>query len=620
MMRRFNFCEKWIAWVMGCLDSSFVSVLVNGSPTNEFKMEKGVRQGDPLAPFLFLMVAEGLNGIMRQAVATGNFIPLKIGRTVPVEIALLQFADDALFFGEAQVQNVLALKCVLRCYELVSGMKVNFHKSKLTGVSVSDDIIARFAALLHCRVMEIPFVYLGLPVGGNPRRVCTWDPVVAKLTRRLSVWKGKHLSFGGRLCLVKSVLSALPLYFISCYRMPKGVVKKCNQIMMRFLWGGTEEDRKIAWVRWAQICRPKAEGGLGVKDLESFNLALLGKWRWRLLQNQEQLWCRVLLAKYGNGLRSKKSVWWRDLELTCGTSAVGRWFDNSLCKRLGDGKDTLFWQESWHGHNSFQDKFGALFQISEQQNASIAEMGGWEENRWVWRLQWHGRIEGELADQLVMLTRILDCTSLIRDKKDAWFWIKESDGQYSVSSAYEVLFEPNGELEEFCFKTLWKILAPSNALAVGWKVLINRIQTRDNLLRRQIQVIDSRCPLCNDLNESVTHLFFSCSLTWQVWSRIFNWMGVYAVFSAEPKDHFHQFCGLFPFVKKNGLMSIWISVIWHIWMGRNAAVFREGSFTPDDVFELSRMKSWEWLRAKCSNFLHGTFEWHNEPICCLTDM
>lgn len=103
MIRRFNFCEKWISWVMGCLNSSFVSVLVNGSPTDEFKMEKGVRQGDTLAPFIFLIVAEGLNGILRQALTTGKFTPLKIGMRDIVEVLLLQFANDALFTGEANL-------------------------------------------------------------------------------------------------------------------------------------------------------------------------------------------------------------------------------------------------------------------------------------------------------------------------------------------------------------------------------------------------------------------------------------------------------------------------------------------------------------------------------------
>lgn len=211
-------------------------------------MEKEIREGDPLAPFLFLIVAEGLNGMMRQAVTVNRFSPLKFSGSSEVQVSLLQFADDVLFIGESILQNVMTLKCILRCFELVSGMKVNFHKSKLVGISLSDSMLNRFTSLLNCKFMQIPFTYLGLHVGGNPRGLSFWDPVIAKLKKRLSSWKGNHLSFGGRLCLVKSVLSALLLYYISFYKMPKGVVQKCKQLMMRFLWSGSDEVRKIAWV------------------------------------------------------------------------------------------------------------------------------------------------------------------------------------------------------------------------------------------------------------------------------------------------------------------------------------------------------------------------------------
>lgn len=618
MMRRFNFNERWVSWVMGCLKSSYVSVLVNGSPTGEFKMEKGIRQGDPLAPFLFLMVAEGLNGIMRRAMFTDHFAPLKVGSRDKVDVALLQFADDALFFGEATLQNILTLKCILRCFELTSGLKVNFAKSKLAGVSITATETNRFAALLHCRVMELPFVYLGLPIGGSPRRLTFWEPVIQKLRKRLSSWKSKNLSFGGRVCLVKSVLSALPLYFISCYRMPKGVIKKCNQIMMRFLWGGSEEDRKIAWVSWAQLCKTKAEGGLGIKDLDSFNVALLGKWRWRLLQNQNLLWCRVLLAKYGPGSKSKKSSWWVDLYACCGENSLGNWFDNGICRRIGEGDDTSFWEDNWHGTGKFQEQFVDLYGVSCQQNKKIAEMGQWINGSWTWSLQWNGSVDGELQVQLNEVMRIVSSFSLIQGKKDCWFWTREREGIFTVKSAYEaIFFKEIGDTEE-CFSLLWKLLAPSNCLAFGWRVLLNRVQTKDNLIRRHVQLSDCLCPLCSSHEETVMHLLFFCQHAWLVWSHVFKWLGINFVQPSSCKEHFVQFGGLLVGIKKVGFMSIWVSVIWHIWQSRNEAVFRGGSLTPEEIFDNCRMRSWEWLRAKCKTFSYSIYEWFNEPVSCLS--
>lgn len=196
MLRRLGLYAKWFGWIEGCIQSASVSVLVNGSPTDEFRMDKGLRQDDPLAPFLFLIVAEGLSGMMRQARRLNLYKGFKVGRD-GVEVSLLQFADDTLFICEPSTQNVLVMKSMLRCFKLMSGLKVNFFKNKLAGVSLATDALLWYANLLHCKTMEVPLIYLGIPVGANPRKKNTWDPLLSKLQKRLSLWKSKTLSFGG---------------------------------------------------------------------------------------------------------------------------------------------------------------------------------------------------------------------------------------------------------------------------------------------------------------------------------------------------------------------------------------------------------------------------------------
>lgn len=281
MLGRMNFHPKWIRWVKNCLGSASVSVLVNGSPTSEFKMERGLRQGDPLAHFLFLIVAEGLNKMLMTSINLGLFKGYKVGGSDSCMVSLLQFADDTIFLGDASIQNVLVIKAVLRCFELISGLKVNFNKSKLASVALDDLSAFRFASILNCRLMYIPFVYLGIPVGGRPDRRVTWEPVIKKFQNRLSSWRRKTVSFGGRLCLINSVLSALPLFFLSFFKLPACVERVCKGIMRNFLWGGDGELQKIAWVKWSKVCLPKEVGGLGIKDLGLFNRSLLGKWWWR---------------------------------------------------------------------------------------------------------------------------------------------------------------------------------------------------------------------------------------------------------------------------------------------------------------------------------------------------
>lgn len=147
------------------------------------------------------------------------------------------------------MQNVMTIKSVLRCFEMTSGLKINFYKSKLVSLEIEEREIMRLAGLLNCKVQRVPFIYLGLPVGGNPRRLGFWDPVVAKLRGRLTQWRQKTLSFGGRLTLIASVLSSIPLFYLSFFRLPRGVLNKCNHIMRAFLWGGLECKNKVAWVK-----------------------------------------------------------------------------------------------------------------------------------------------------------------------------------------------------------------------------------------------------------------------------------------------------------------------------------------------------------------------------------
>ena len=151
------------------------------------------------------MVAEGLAGLVRQGVKENLLSGIKVGRK-EVEITILQYADDTLFLCQDSFSNVITLKSILRGFELASGLKVNFHKSKLAGINVLESKLDCYAKNLNCGQMVVPFIYLGLEVGGNPRKKKFWEPVLNKLKSRLSVWKGRFLSTTGRLCLIKSVL------------------------------------------------------------------------------------------------------------------------------------------------------------------------------------------------------------------------------------------------------------------------------------------------------------------------------------------------------------------------------------------------------------------------------
>jgi hypothetical protein len=157
-------------------------------------------------------VVEGLGALMRTAVERGRFKPFLVG-TSGVSVSILQYADDTLYVGETSVDNLWALKAVLRGFEMASGLKVNFWKSCLVGVNVSNDFLGMASDFLNCRLGSLPFKYLGLPVGANPRLSTTWRPMVDAIKTRLCSWGNKHISFSGRIVLINAVLNSLPVFF-----------------------------------------------------------------------------------------------------------------------------------------------------------------------------------------------------------------------------------------------------------------------------------------------------------------------------------------------------------------------------------------------------------------------
>ncbi|GKV09172.1 hypothetical protein SLEP1_g20714 [Rubroshorea leprosula] len=173
MLMRMGFCNTWRMWIHECLQSSTISVLVNGSPSKQFSVSKGLRQGDPLSPFLFLIVAEGLNGLMSSAVEKELYKGVTVGKDA-VMITHLQFTDDTIFFGEATENNIMVIKSIMRTFELISGLKINLQKSQLMGINVEDGWGSKMAYRLCCKKGEFPFKYLGIPIGGSHRRLTMW--------------------------------------------------------------------------------------------------------------------------------------------------------------------------------------------------------------------------------------------------------------------------------------------------------------------------------------------------------------------------------------------------------------------------------------------------------------
>ncbi|XP_028099924.1 uncharacterized protein LOC114299400 [Camellia sinensis] len=185
-----------------CVLSARVSVLVNRSPTSEFTPQRGLRQGDPLSPFLFNVVAEGLNILLGRALQLGLIREVVVGSNDLV-ITHLQYADDTILFCEAEWGEIGNVKRILRCFEMLSGLKINYHKSVVCGIGISEDLTKGFADKLNCLHLNLPLKYLGMPLGDCPRRKRSWQLVIDKCRQKLASWNKRFLSFTGRLTLIK---------------------------------------------------------------------------------------------------------------------------------------------------------------------------------------------------------------------------------------------------------------------------------------------------------------------------------------------------------------------------------------------------------------------------------
>ncbi|XP_058741002.1 uncharacterized protein LOC131613339 [Vicia villosa] len=214
-----GFGEVWMSWMEAMIFSSHMSVIVNGSPTKDFRVERGLCQGDPISPLLYVIVAECLKWLINKEVENGIYAWCSVYGKGFIDV--LQFAEDTLMVEDGSWNHLWAIKWVLTSFHLISGLGINFHKSKLIGINLSENFLEVARSFLAFKREDNAFSFLGIPVGHNPRKLSTWSPLVQKIKRRLQGWKSRYLSLGGRITLLKAVLGSLAIFTLSFYRAPK---------------------------------------------------------------------------------------------------------------------------------------------------------------------------------------------------------------------------------------------------------------------------------------------------------------------------------------------------------------------------------------------------------------
>ncbi|XP_024626870.1 uncharacterized protein [Medicago truncatula] len=490
VMGKMAFPTLWRKWIRECISTTTASVLVNGSPTDEFQMKRGLRQGDPLSPFLFLLAAEGVNILMTSAVNLNLFTGYSIGMHNPTVLSHLQFADDTLLLGVKSWANVRALRAILVLFENMSGLN---------------------------------------PIGGDARRLSFWDPVIERLKSRLSEWKSRNLSYGGRLTLLKSVLSSLP-----------GI------------------------------------GGLGVRRLQEFNIALLGKWCWRCLMDREGLWFKVLSSRYGEHR--------------------GR-------LREGGATGSAWWREIVKIQNGIGVEGGSWFEdLSIHKDLSVGEMHalGWGEDGEAWR--WRRRLLAWEEELVVEIRNLITNVTLQETEPEVWLW------RPNIGDVDQMLMRQEMHNHNVISDAPWHKSVPLKVYICAWRLFRNRWPTKDNLVRRGVITNDTQlCVTGCGKNETIDHLIIHCPIFGDLWQQIKTWIGLFSVDLQQVLDHYYQF------VYSSGgytsrryfLQLIWLCGIWVLWNERNQRLVANTARTTVQLLEKVKITSLKWLKAKNVCFPFG---------------
>ncbi|XP_071713279.1 uncharacterized protein [Rutidosis leptorrhynchoides] len=432
----------------------------------------GVHQGDPLSPFLFILAAEGLNILAKAAVDKGLFKGVEVGKE-KVIISHLQYADDTIFFGNWKSSDACNLINLLKCFELSSGLKVNFNKSCLYGVGVPPSEVELMASRMGCKAGKLPFVYLGLPIGTRMNNVLAWQPVIDKFKSRLSDWKMRTTYFGGRLVLIKSVLSSLPLYFFSLFRAPPCVIKLRESVGRNFFWGGDLSGNLIE--------------ELQVNFKDSF------------------------VKTIGDG---DSVSFWNDCWLgsSCFRDLYPRLF-RLEARQNASVKDRLNAFTSAQ-HASLVAAAHVVSAAAGCSSSTVAAVN------WEWVRPPAGRTLSELNSLMVLIRDV----SLVSDKKDSWKWALASNGLFTVKALSSIIDEHIlGNTPQPGEETCRNYLVPKKVELFIWRALIKRLPVRLELDKRDIDLHTVRCPLCDDGLESVDHSLILCSSAQEIWSRVFKW-------------------------------------------------------------------------------------------------
>ncbi|GJZ11662.1 RNA-directed DNA polymerase, eukaryota, reverse transcriptase zinc-binding domain protein [Tanacetum coccineum] len=499
VLKKFGFGNKWCAWIQSCLRSSRGSIIINGI----------------------------------------NLSPL-------VNLSHMFYADDAVFMGQWCDGNINTLVYVLECFFQASGLRINMCKSKIMGVNVGDEKIKSAASKLGCLNLNTPFSYLGTKVGGNRSWVQAWTELWGqiKVKSRLSNWKMKSLSIGGRLTLLKSLNS-----------------------------------NKASWVKWKSVLASKEKRGLGVSRLYALNRA----------SYDEMVWRYAKVSKVGS-----RSCWRNIVNEVRFLGNQGVKVLDYMRIKLGNRESTAFWDDNGFGRKVLKYSFPRIYALETVKEVSVnSKMSASKlENSLRHRIR-----GGDEQVQFNELYDMLQSVSLM-PYSDRWVWSLEGSRKFFVASIRKII--DDNRLSTVDTKTLWNKCVPIKVNILAWKIKIEALLTRFNISRRGIDIDSILCPICECGVESARHVFFSCSLVRQIVRKVCSWWDIIHIdvnSYVEWVNWMNSLC----LKSKSKLMieGVFYVVWWHVWTFRTKLLFEDKKPLKAIIFDDVVSRSYYWCKFRC---------------------
>lgn len=565
--------EVFLSWLHVCVCTTSFSLGFNGSSYGFFKGTRGLRQGDPLSPYLFVLAMNCLSISLNRAAREGEFqYHAKCQRS---ELTHLCFADDLLIFCDGTQQSVLAVLDVLKDFEQRSGLAVSITKTSMFTAGIKPHELVQLKAATGLEEGTLPVRYLGVPLCTKKLSLANCATLLQSIKTKLHTWTTHSLSFAGRLQLLATVIAGITNFWSCAFILPKGCLAEIDSLCSRFLWKGKTEGHNSAKVAWESVTTPK-KGGLGLKDLRLWNLASVLKLAWILFFKQDSIWSDWFIREVLEGdlnnfwvINTKQKHSWQANHLILNRGHVYSW----IKRDVGNGVTTYFWSSNWSPFGNITEflKEDYASRLGIPQTSTLAEL--WELDHWTLP-------PARSEKQVKLYTFLLSLT--ITEDADTYIWCPGGTckDRYSTRLTYDLV---RGDHQSVTwYKEVWFSRGIPKHLFLTWLMASNRSPTRDRLLQWGL-ITDRSCLLCNTSPESRSHLFFDCAFSWSLWLKSLRKLNrITSRLWEELMEELRTFRG--SRAARTILLLAWQATIYALWKERNARFHRNVYRSVDSIF------------------------------------